>query len=424
MLRAESTRRVLEEHFSAIIEENQSRRARFEQFNVELDQKGLASAVREELTRAFLAEESEIARASRSRLKTACFHRIKLIGRGGFGEVYLVQDKISYGLFALKVLSKADVISRDQIPNVRTERDILSHTNNPWVVQLHASFQNESNLYLVLEYLPGGDLMTALMKRDVFSEATTRFFAGEMAIALNSIHSLNVIHRDLKPDNVLIGEDGHIKLTDFGLSTSYEKADTRRQELLREIGDLMNEQYSPRKGQQRHVRHCPVGTCNYTSPEVLTGEPPSKASDYWSLGVIIFEMLFGYAPFAGKSAQETVLRILHYQKSLKFPRTASKAVVDLIRHLLCPQDRRFGFNEVVAYPFFRRFDFVNMELNAPPMVPVLTHPMDTTHFDDIVEEKEQGPEIAEDDDLARVAFLGFTYKQRPRNMTLERLDIF
>jgi serine/threonine protein kinase len=426
MLRAESTRRCLEDHFNSIIEENKARHERFEQFNLELDHQGVSAAEREELTKQFLEDESQIARASRSRLKTARFQRIKLIGRGGFGHVYLVQDKISFDLFALKVLSKADVISRDQISNVRAERDILSQTVNPWVVGLKASFQDDANLYLVLEYLPGGDLMTALMKRDVFPTGTARFFAGEIALALKSIHLMNVIHRDLKPDNVLIGEDGHIKLTDFGLSTNYRRADTRRQEMLREIRELMGEQFSPRKatGRQHHVRDCPVGTCNYTAPEVIRGEPPTEASDYWSFGVILFEMLFGYAPFAGKSTQETLLRILHWQKALRFPRGATPEAVDIIRHLICAKEQRFGFEQIAAHPFCTGFNFVHVEMNHPPMVPVLTHPMDTNHFDEIVEEAEPGPEMGEDEDLARMAFMGFTYKQRPRNMTLARLGIF
>jgi serine/threonine protein kinase len=424
-LRAESTRRVLEQHFHSLVQDCEARRTRFAQFQVELENKGVCEEDRGELLRRFVEEESQISRMSRSRLKIARFEKIKLIGRGGFGEVYLVQDKTTFEYFALKVLSKTDVISRDQISNVRSERDILSTTDNAWVVQLRASFQDSENLYLMLEYVPGGDMMTALIKRHTFPEHTARFFAGEIALALRSIHLLSVLHRDLKPDNVLIGEDGHIKLTDFGLSTNYEKVDSGLQTILEEIQDLMNEHYRlrPSSEPKQHIRGNAVGTCNYTAPELLHGMEPTIASDYWSLGVILFEMLFGYAPFNGKSQHETALRIIHHNRSLRFPKSnVSPVAVDLIKHLLCDPDQRFGFDDLVMHPFFIGFEFEHVELNPPPLVPVLLHPADTTHFDDIAEDREPAAELH--GDLAQVAFLGFTYKQRPRNMTLASLGIF
>jgi serine/threonine protein kinase len=427
ILKSESARRVLEEHFQTIVQQSEDRRARFAQFQLELESKLLAPPERDALIRQFIDEESQISRIARSRLKIARFEKIKLIGRGGFGEVYLVRDKLTYELFALKVLSKADVIFRDQISNVRTERDILSTANNPWVVQLSASFQDSENLYLMLEYLPGGDMMTALIKLHSFPESTARFFAGEIALALRSIHGFNVLHRDLKPDNVLIGEDGHIKLTDFGLSTNYQKADNGLQGILDELQELMTEHYSPKRCQDGapHARGHALGTCNYTAPEILRGSEPTTASDFWSLGVILYEMLFGYAPFNGKSDHETALRIHHFKKSLMFRKAGiSAAAIDLIRHLLCEPETRYGFDEVVQHPWFVGFDFEHVELNPPPLVPVLSHPADTTHFDDILEERAPVPAMPQQDELAQAAFLGFTFKQRPRNMTLASLGIF
>jgi serine/threonine protein kinase len=136
-------------------------------------------------------------------------------------------------------------------------------------------------------------------------------------------------------------------------------------------------------------------------------------------------MLFGFAPFNGKSPHETALRIIHHKKSLNFRNpNVSPPAVDLIRHLLCEPEQRYGFDEMVTHPFFHGFDFDHEELNAPPLVPVLLHPADTTHFDDIMETREPAPGIPQQDDLAQAAFLGFTYKQRPRNMTLASLGIF
>jgi serine/threonine protein kinase len=229
----------------------------------------------------------------------------------------------------------------------------------------------------------------------------------------------------LKPDNILICEDGHIKLTDFGLSTNYQKVDNGLQNILNEIRDIMNDQYSVRRsGEARqHVRGNAIGTCNYTAPEVLRGSEPSAASDFWSLGVILFEMLFGYAPFNGKSQQETALRIVHHRRSLRFPRgNVSSEAIHLIQNLLCEPEQRYGFDEMLAHPFFNGFDFETFHHNVPPLVPVLSDPSDTTHFEDIAEDREPAPDI-EHQDLAQLAFLGFTYK-RPRNMTLASLGLF
>ena len=422
VLKTESTRLVLAEHFNSLIEECRHRRERLEKFQEKLGT--VSEEQREELIREFMAEESQISRLSRSRMKEARFERIRLIGRGGFGEVYLVQDKLTFNYFALKVLSKADVILQDQLSNVRTERDVLSSADNQWVVQLHASFQDSVNLYLVLEYVPGGDLMSAMMKVNVFPEATARFFAGEIALALASIHRMNVIHRDLKLENILLREDGHIKLTDFGLSVNYEKADGL-QAVLAEVQELMNEHYKLGRHQKQHVRGTEFGTYGYTAPEILRGCTPTTASDFWSLGVILYEMLYGFAPFNGKSPRETVFRVLHYNKALRFPSDAmvSPAAVDLLRHLLCEPEERFGFAELVAHPFFAGFDFDHVEHNVPPMVPVLLHPADTQHFDH-VDEKPADLRGLPDDDLTRAAFMGFTFKPKPRNMTLAKMGIF
>jgi serine/threonine protein kinase len=346
-----------------------------------------------------------------------------LIGRGGFGEVWLVQDRITFELFAMKVLSKADVISREWIANVRAERDILATTNNPWVIKLEASFQDASNLYLLLEYLPGGDLMTVLERRKVLPEATARFFIGEIALALQSIHSLNVIHRDIKPDNVLIGEDGHIKLTDFGLSTNFARDNTELEQILEEVQELLQEKFKPgRVPRDAQI----VGTHSYIAPEVFRREAPTYASDYWSLGVMLYEMLYGYLPFRGKSPVETALRIVHCRKALRFPPRAgiSAEAVDLLKHLLCGAEQRYGFAEIAAHPFFKGFDFWNVRANIPPMVPVLRHPADTTHFARVAPDSQRVREIDADGALADVLFLGFTYKKVPRNRTLDELGVF
>lgn len=429
LLKTESARIALEGHFSRLQEETEARKQRVELFMQSVNDRGYDSTKQKELFQQFANEESQISRLSRCRLKEDQFVKIKLIGRGGFGEIWLVQDNITRDFFALKILKKSEIILKDQIINVRTERDILSNSSNPWIVHLHASFQDETKLYLVLEYVAGGDLMTALISQKVFPESTARFFAGEIALSLNSVHQTNILHRDLKPDNILITESGHIKLTDFGLSSFYEKADCGLQQILDEIQEALLEQVHLKrlKTGVRHMRCNAMGTCDYTAPEIFLGQQPTTASDYWSLGVIIFEMLFGYPPFSGKSPKETALRIAHFEKALRFPKEpkVSPEAIDLITHLLCDQEKRYGFEELRNHPFFNDFNFDSFEMNQPPLIPVIIYPTDTSHFDDLesgtseTTASENG-EIP-DDELAKCAFLGFTYKQRPRNNTLAKL---
>lgn len=427
-LKSESARRYLEEHFTSLMRETEERKERHRIFNEKMDNLKLSSEDREQLQHQFSEEESNFSRISRTRLKSARYQRIKLIGRGGFGDVWLVQDNTTSELFALKVLQKSDIILKDQLINVRTERDILSATN-PWIVQLMYSFQDAQRLYLVLEYLCGGDLMTVLIKRGKFDENTTKFFAGEIALALHSVHQMHFLHRDLKPDNILIGSNGHIKLTDFGLSTNYLKQeDSEMHQLLCAIQDMILEHSEMGKdiSQAFHERgNNAIGTCGYTAPEVLRGQSPTTQSDYWSLGVIIYEMLYGFPPFQGKSPRETALRILHWERALRFPKeiNVSPEAIDLMKNLLCEQESRYQFDQIKEHPFFNGFNFMNVKANIPPMVPIIRYPTDTCHFDNIEPSPDEtfGSELP-CDDLAEFAFLGYTYKYRPQSVTLAKLQ--
>ena len=146
-----------------------------------------------------------------------------MIGKGSFGEVRVVQKVDTGKIYAMKTLRKSEMLKKDQLAHVRAERDVLAESNSPWVVQLYYSFQDSAYLYLLMEFLPGGDLMTMLIKYDTFSEDVTRFYIAECVLALEGIHQLGFIHRDIKPDNILIDRKGHIKLSDFGLSTGFHK---------------------------------------------------------------------------------------------------------------------------------------------------------------------------------------------------------
>ncbi|KAJ1677751.1 Serine/threonine-protein kinase, partial [Spiromyces aspiralis] len=169
------------------------------------------------------SKESNFMRLRRTKLSVRDFQTIKVIGRGAFGEVRLAQKRDTGKIYAMKVLRKSDMIAKDQLAHVRAERDVLAEADSPWVVQLYFSFQDARCLYLVMEFLPGGDLMTMLIKYDIFPDEVTRFYMAECVLAIEDVHRLGFIHRDIKPDNILIDRDGHIKLSDFGLSTGFHR---------------------------------------------------------------------------------------------------------------------------------------------------------------------------------------------------------
>lgn len=198
-------------------------------------------------------KETEFLRLKRSRLGVEDFEPLKVIGRGAFGEVRLVQKKDTGHVYAMKILRKADMLEKEQVAHVRAERDILVEADHQWVVKMYYSFQDPINLYLIMEFLPGGDMMTLLMKKDTLSEEFTQFYISETALAIDSIHKLGFIHRDIKPDNLLLDAKGHLKLSDFGLCTGLKKS--HRTDFYRDLSQAKPSDFSEhsRKYSMRHV---------------------------------------------------------------------------------------------------------------------------------------------------------------------------
>jgi len=208
-------------------------------------------------------------------------------------------------------MKKNEMIYKNQVAHVRAERDILAHADNPWIVELKCSFQDEKYLYLVMEFLQGGDLMTLLMEKDILSEEMSRFYIAETVLAVESVHSYNYIHRDLKPDNLLIGRTGHTKLSDFGLckhveikAKNFEKVNEniRRDGLGSEESNKsgMNKNLFSKRSEykrNRKLAYSTVGTPDYIAPEVFGQQGYNETVDWWSVGAILFEMLVGYPPF-------------------------------------------------------------------------------------------------------------------------------
>ncbi|KAG6930384.1 ribosomal protein S6 kinase A3, partial [Chelydra serpentina] len=291
------------------------------------------------------------------------FELLKVLGQGSFGKVFLVK-KISGSdarqLYAMKVLKKATLKVRDRV-RTKMERDILVEVNHPFIVKLHYAFQTEGKLYLILDFLRGGDLFTRLSKEVMFTEEDVKFYLAELALALDHLHSLGIIYRDLKPENILLDEEGHIKLTDFGLS--------------KESIDHEKKAYS----------FC--GTVEYMAPEVVNRRGHTQSADWWSFGVLMFEMLTGTLPFQGKDRKETMTMIL--KAKLGMPQFLSPEAQSLLRMLFKrnPANRlgagADGVEEIKRHLFFSTIDWNKLYRREihPPFKPATGRPEDTFYFD-------------------------------------------
>ncbi|XP_048963551.1 ribosomal protein S6 kinase alpha-6 isoform X4 [Canis lupus baileyi] len=291
----------------------------------------------------------------------AQFELLKVLGQGSFGKVFLVRKKTGPDagqLYAMKVLKKASLKVRDRV-RTKMERDILVEVNHPFIVKLHYAFQTEGKLYLILDFLRGGDVFTRLSKEVLFTEEDVKFYLAELALALDHLHQLGIVYRDLKPENILLDEIGHIKLTDFGLS--------------KESVDQEKKAYS----------FC--GTVEYMAPEVVNRRGHSQSADWWSYGVLMFEMLTGTLPFQGKDRNETMNMIL--KAKLGMPQFLSAEAQSLLRMLFKrnPANRlgSEGVEEIKRHLFFANVDWNRLYRREvqPPFKPASGKPDDTFCFD-------------------------------------------
>ena len=256
-----------------------------------------------------------------------------------------------------------------------------------------------------MEYLPGGDLMNLLIKKSVLSEEEARFYAAEMILAVESVHKLNYIHRDLKPDNILIDRTGHIKLSDFGLSKSVEISGKDYQKTVERRAETRK---------NRKLAYSTVGTPDYIAPEVFNKQGYDETVDWWSIGVILYEMLVGYPPFYADKPVETCHKVVAWQKHFSIPKEArlNYAAQDLIRKLIAPaHERAKNVCEIKNHLFFRGIDWDNIRNIRPPNVPVVKSEVDTSNFDQIEETEPFYPEKPKKSKKKDQNFVGFTFKR-------------
>ncbi|KAL8161781.1 hypothetical protein V2J09_013270 [Rumex salicifolius] len=328
------------------------------------------SSVEEDTIRSLRA--SPINTSTKDRTSIEDFEIIKPISRGAFGRVFLARKRATGDLFAIKVLKKADMIRKNAVESILAERNILITTRNPFVVRFFYSFTCKENLYLVMEYLNGGDLYSLIKNLGCLDEDMARVYIAEVVLALEYVHSLNVIHRDLKPDNLLIGPDGHIKLTDFGLSKvglidstdDLSGSSVNSSVFLSEDNSVLTRKHSAKHEQKE--KHAVVGTPDYLAPEILLGMGHGKTADWWSVGVILFELLVGIPPFNAEHPQQIFDNIMN--KDIPWPRIPeemSYEAYDLIDKLLTenPVQRlgATGSGEVKSHPFFKNISWATLE---------------------------------------------------------------
>ncbi|XP_038618358.1 citron Rho-interacting kinase isoform X3 [Tachyglossus aculeatus] len=289
-----------------------------------------------------------------------------LVGCGHFGEVQVVREKATGDVYAMKVMNKKSLLAQEQVSFFEEEQSILSQSSSPWIPQLQYAFQDKKNLYLVMEYLPGGDLLSLLNRYDdQIDEIMVQFYLAELVLAIHSVHQMGFVHRDIKPENVLIDRTGHIKLVDFGSAAKMT------------INKMVNAKL-------------PIGTPDYMAPEVLTvmnGDGKGAHGpecDWWSLGVIAYEMIYGKSPFTEGTSAKTFNNIMNFQRFLKFPDgpKVSGEFLDLIQSLLCGQKERLNYEGLCCHPFFSKIDWNNLRNSPPPFVPTLKSDDDTSNFDE------------------------------------------
>lgn len=276
------------------------------------------------------------------------FRIVKLLGKGTFGSVYLVQKKNDKRYFALKSLKKTEVVLRNTTEYVLTEKHILQNSFHPFIIRMRYSFQDENALYLIIDYMAGGDLFSHLKERIRFSEEITKFYAAEVLLGLQYLHEkLNVTYRDLKPENILMGADGHIRIADFGLAKASDS---------------------------KHYSFC--GTPEYIAPEIILESGHTQCVDWWCLGCFIFELLTGRPPYSHSDNNVLYTQILHKKPKIRVQ--VSEAAKDLIDKLMDKNpDTRLGANgadEIKAHPFFEgiKWDQVLLKKMKPPIIPRTT----------------------------------------------------
>ncbi|KAJ9183790.1 hypothetical protein P3X46_007600 [Hevea brasiliensis] len=440
--RVAAAKLFIENHYKAQMKHIQQRKERRSVLEKQLASSDASQEEQINLLKDLERKETEYMRLKRHKICVDDFDLLTIIGRGAFGEVRLCREKKSGNIYAMKKLKKSEMLSRGQVEHVKAERNLLAEVASHCIVKLYYSFQDAEYLYLIMEYLPGGDIMTLLMKEETLTETVARFYIAQSVMAIESIHKHNYIHRDIKPDNLLLDKNGHMKLSDFGLCKPLDCSNLyaiNENEAL-DDGNLKESVdvdgrfpdtggrrwKSPREQLQhwqinrRKLAYSTVGTPDYIAPEVLLKKGYGMDCDWWSLGAIMYEMLVGYPPFYSDDPVTTCRKIVHWKNHLKFPDEArlTPEAKDLICRLLCDVEHRLGTlgaDQIKAHPWFKDIAWDKIYEMEAAFKPEVNGELDTQNFMNFDEveppptRRGSGPsrKLFSPQDLS---FVGYTYK--------------
>ncbi|XP_075873584.1 cAMP-dependent protein kinase catalytic subunit PRKX isoform X1 [Nelusetta ayraudi] len=307
---------------------------------------------------------------------------IATVGTGTFGRVFLVKDKKSRAFYALKQMKIPDVIRLKQEQHVHNEKEVLTEVNHPFLIRLFWTHHDERFLYMLMDYVPGGELFSYLRSRGRFSNSAGLFYTSEIVCAIEYLHSKEIVYRDLKPENILLDGEGHIRLTDFGFAKKLSDSGQKR-----ESHKAVSEGGTNLADSDLTKTWTLCGTPEYLAPEVIQSKGHGRAVDWWALGILVFEMLAGYPPFFDDNPFGIYQKIL--AGKLEFPRHLDFYVKDLIKKfLVIDRARRLGCmkngaDDIKKHRWFKTIDWdaVPQRKLKPPIVPKVTHEGDTSNFD-------------------------------------------
>ncbi|XP_014053380.1 myotonin-protein kinase isoform X1 [Salmo salar] len=366
---------------------------------------------REKYVSSFLQwAEPLVRQVKKTRIKRDDFHILKVIGRGTFSEVAVARMRSTQQVYALKIMNKWDMLKRGETACYQEEREVLLKGDRRWITELHYAFQDDNYLYLVMDYYVGGDLLTLLSKfGDRIPEDMAQFYLAEMVMAIDSIHRMGYVHRDIKPDNIMLTAEGHVRLGDFGSCLRVQEDGMVHSSLA-------------------------VGTPDYLSPEILRavegGGGYGPECDWWALGVCAYEMLQGTTPFYADSISETYAKIMNFQEHFEIPPSGpevSDEARSLIMGLICEREDRMGARgsgDFRAHPFFCGLDWGSLHELPAPFQPEVSNATDTSNFDvldDCLSEMETLSDVMDKAPIGvHLAFVGYSYTATRQTGALDR----